>query len=243
MLQATRQTLFVAAAAMMFGGAAMAAGHQDEFFKAIGSGKADAATKLMHPALVEEVDEPVLGAWIDAINEKLGPVTEIRQTGISQEASLTQRKIETTAAVQFERGSANSSLTTLNGKIVAFNVESEQLGDWFRGPKGIGVYQQRGKAFIVRFFNGEIDDAHAMFHDELKKAVSKEDLARMSEQVRANAGALKSATFKDSRYSADENTQTLLVNFDIACENATGVCEIKIQFVGMKGHLLGFNFQ
>ncbi len=217
---------------------------QEDFFKAVQSGQVKQLTKQMRPELLVEVDEPVLAAWMNAINEKLGSVKSIQQTGFANEGGLTNRIKTSDATIQFEHGTATSSLKTMNGEIIGFNVTSPELGDdWFQGPTDTRVYEEMGITFVKRFLGGQTDDAYAMCHPALQEVISVESFVEMSRSIRENAGALKSATFKSSRMDLLDDGQTLFLNFDISCEKATGTCEIKVQFVGMKGHLLGYDFE
>ena len=220
------------------------AGTQQDFFRALQSGQVKQLTEQMRPELLEQVDEPVLAAWVNAMNEQLGAVRSIKQTSFEKEANLTISTEKTEATVEFERGTATSSLKTANGKIISFNVVSAELDeDWFQGPADTKLYQELGKTFIKRFLNGQANDAYAMCHPALQEVVDADAFVVMVEQIRGSAGSLKEATFKESRMDLSAGGQTLLLDFDINCEKATGTCEIKIQFVGLKGHLLGYDFE
>lgn len=220
------------------------AGAQEDFFRALNSGQTKQLTKLMRPELLEQIDVPVLDAWMKAMNERLGPVRSIDQTNVSNENKLTLRIESTEATVEFERGKAKSTMQTVNDKLIKFNVTSEQLGDdWFQGPADTQIYQELGITFIKRFMNGQTEEAYEMCHPALQKAVNAEAFAGMVQQIREAAGSLKEVTFQKSRMDFSDDTQDLLLDFDITSENATGTCEIKIQFVGLKGHLLGFDFE
>ena len=53
---------------------------QEAFFKAVGSGDATQVTAMFHPALREEVDEPVLAAWMQEVKSKLGNFTGLSKS-------------------------------------------------------------------------------------------------------------------------------------------------------------------
>ena len=217
---------------------------QEDFFKAVQSGKAKELTQQMRPELLVEIDVPVLTAWMNAINDRLGPFKSIQQTGTTSEGGLTNPIKTSEATIQFERGTASSTLKTMGGKLIGFNVTSNELGDdWFKGPTETKLYEELGQTFIKRFLGGQTDEAYAMCHPALQQAIDAEAFEQMSQQIRGNAGALKSTTFTDSHMDISDDGQYLLLNYDINCAEATGTCEIKIQFVGMKGHLLGYDFE
>ncbi|MCA9073761.1 MAG: hypothetical protein KDA93_01920 [Planctomycetaceae bacterium] len=220
------------------------AGTQDDFFRALNSGQVKQLTQQMRPELLEQVDAPVLEAWMTAMNERLGRVRSIEQTSITNENKLTTQIESTEATVEFERGTATSTMQTADGKLIKFNVVSEQLGDdWFKGPTDTKIYEELGKTFINRFMKGQTDDAYAMCHPALQEVVDAEAFAGMVQQIQGAAGSLQQLTFKESRVDISEDAQYLLLYYDIKSEKATGTCEIKIQFVGLKGHLLGFDFE
>jgi hypothetical protein len=202
------------------------------------------AAALMRPELLVEIDEPVFLAWMSAFNERLGQVQSIKHTGLELKQTENGSMRTTTATVTFEKGTASSSLTALEGKLIAFNVTSDELGtDWFKGPASTELYQELGRNFIERFLKGQTDDAYAMCHEALQEVIDRDSFQQMIDIVRNEDGALKSVTYKDSRMDITEDGQNLLLNFDLVTEKGTGTCEIKVQFVGLKGHLLGFEFE
>ncbi|MGD9857616.1 MAG: hypothetical protein AB7U20_21950 [Planctomycetaceae bacterium] len=236
--------LFAVTVSLLVGLDSAQADIQDDFFRAVQSGKLKQATDHMRPELLREIDEPVFQAWMNAINERLGAVQTIKHTGLELKQTENGPMRSTTATVTFEKGTASSSLTTVDGKLIAFNITSEELGDdWFQGPTSTDLYQQLGRTFIERFMRGETDDAYAMCHAALQEVIDRESFQQMIDIVRNEDGALKTVNFKDSRMEISEEGQDLLLNYEIVSEKGTGTCEIKVQFVGMKGHLLGFEFE
>lgn len=217
---------------------------QEDFFHAVRTGEMKPAAAQMRPELLAVIDEPVFLAWMKAVNERLGEVQSIKHTGLELKQTENGAMRTTTATVTFEKGTASSSLTAIDGKLIAFNVTSEQLGDdWFTGPTSTELYQQLGRSFIERFMKGQTDEAYAMCHEALQEVIDRDSFQQMIDIVRAEDGSLKSVTFKDSRMDISEDGQNLLLNFDLVTEKGTGTCEIKVQFVGLKGHLLGFEFE
>jgi hypothetical protein len=65
----------------------------------------------------------------------------------------------------------------------------------------------------------------------------------MIQNIADNAGALETVTLRSHRLSLEANRQVLVLTFDLQCDRANGHCEIEIQFVGMQGHLIGFDFE
>ncbi|MBX3440520.1 MAG: hypothetical protein KF861_23725 [Planctomycetaceae bacterium] len=218
---------------------------QDDFFRAIQSGEIKQTIDHMRPELVKEIDQPVFQAWMNAINERLGGMQSIKPTGLEIKQTPNGTMRTTSAMITFDKGTASSSLTTLGGKLIAFNITSDQLGDdWFQGPTSTDLYQQLGRTFIERFLKGETDEAYAMCHEALQEVIDRDAFQQMINIVQGESGALKSVTFRESKMDITEDDgQNLMLNFDIVSEKGTATCEIKVQFVGMKGHLLGFQFE
>ncbi len=217
---------------------------QEDFFRAVQSGQIERLTAQMRPELLVEIDEPVLAAWMNAVNERLGSIQSMSYTGFELKQTDDGTLRSTTATVKFSQGTATSELTALDGRLIGFNVTSDDLGDdWFQGPTSVDLYQEMGRTFILRFMTGRTDDAYAMCHEALQEVIDRDSFQQMIDIVQNQAGALKSIEFRDSRMELADDEQNLLLNFDFATEKGTGTCEIKVQFVGMKGYLLGFNFE
>ncbi len=216
---------------------------QHAFFEAVRSGDSRQVMSLMHPLLVKEVDEPVLAAWIAAVNERLGPVQSVRRTGFAWGISTEGRRSETTAEIEFARGRATSKLVSSGGKLISFGVQSDELKFWFQGPASTDVYQRLGQEFITAFLSDHVDVAYGLMHPALQQNLGKQQLREMMQGAGNRGGALRLVQFEKSTVKNDEKGVRLFLDFTIECENTTGTCEIEIQFEGMKGHLLGFRFR
>ncbi|MBN1341582.1 MAG: hypothetical protein JXQ73_02830 [Phycisphaerae bacterium] len=219
--------------------------HQDAFFQAVLSGNAKQVMALFDPALCEQVDEPVLAAWVAAFRDNLGPYKGLSKTDFD-----TQSKIEGGAtiteskgAVDFEKGQARSEIRFRDGKIVAFHVTSDALPDgWFKGPVGTELYRERGKAFLTDFLSGRPDDAFKMMHKRLQTKLPLEKLKAMTTDFVGKAGKLESIVY-DSEVLTPGDVYTLRVVYKVACEKQKPTGTVEFQFDGMKGHLLAFNLK
>ncbi len=240
-----RASLTISMALSVFAFALPAYGDmQEDFFRAVESGQVKQLTTQMRPELLVEIDEPILAAWMNAVNERLGSVQSMSYSGFELKQTDDGTLRSTTATVTFSQGTAASELTALDGRLISFNVTSDDLGDdWFQGPASVGLYREMGRTFILRFMTGRTDDAYAMCHEALQEVIDRDSFQQMIDIVQNQGGALKSIDFRDSRMQLTDEEQNLLLNFDFATEKGTGTCEIKVQFVGMKGYLLGFNFE
>ncbi len=216
---------------------------ETKFYRSISLGDADAAYQQMHPALQELIDLPVLEAWSIAVRDTLGSYQSKTQSEFKRTQQLTGVMIDIESELVFEHGSATASMSFFDGQMVAFNVQSDQLTNWFEGPTRLDPYTKTAEAFIAAFLRKDGDQARSLMHDALKKLFVENELESMMQNVAENSGALKESQLKSHRMSLENDRQALYLVYGIDCENATGECEIEIQFIGMKGHLIGFNFQ
>ena len=93
---------------------------------------------------------------------------------------------------------------------------------------------------------GSVATAFDMMHPVLQEQLGKDDFAAMAAVTRGtiNAEDGLTITVDNSRMldSTDDSAPTMLIDFDLVNGDITGTCKTKIQFVGMRGHLLGFHF-
>lgn len=230
-------------AVLLFWAQRAGSGLQQQFFSAVGSGKTDEVLTLMHPALRAEIDEPVLAAWITAVNARLGPCKGLRKTDFNTSsnrvdgATITESK----GTVDFERGTSRSELVFRDGQLVKFLIESDQLGDkWFQGPANTRFYQERGKQLLTHLASGDPAQAHAMMHEALQKAVPLEKLKQNVASLRDKAGALQSVAFEREEFD-DKDGQRLKVFYKVQCQKKPLAGMVQFRFIGLKGHVLAFD--
>jgi len=217
--------------------------HQEKFFAAIATGDAGKVMAQFHPALSEEVDEPVLEVWIQAVNENLGAYK-----GLSAADFHTSTKYENGVAlteskgrINFEKGKAQSELKLRDGKLIAFNVTSDSIPkDFFKGPASTDLYRRRGKEFLTLFLENKPDQAFEEMHPNLQKAVPLDKLKDMISKVASKAGALKSITYQSEDITPGDIVK-LGVTYKVECEKASTTALVEFQFVGLKGHLVSFD--
>jgi hypothetical protein len=215
---------------------------EERFYCAIGNGDVDTALRMLHPAVLEKVDRPVFAVWIDALNTNLGHHRSVTSHSSSRTHRLTGTRIELTSTVTFEQGTAEASITILEGKVIAFQIQSDKMKNWFQGPEDVAQYAETAETFIAKFVAGDVAEARTLMHPVLQDAVA-ENFDSMVHQISDHSGKLKTATLREHRFSLDGLSPALFLLYDLNCENAQGTCEIEFQFVGLKGYLLGFDYQ
>ena len=216
---------------------------QKRFFKAILSGNPGKVTAMCHPALRDEIDEPVLAAWMAEVKDKLGAFKGLRKTNFSTSTKIENgvKVTESKGMVDFEKGSAESELKYYDGKLIKFNIKSDQLKtDAFPGPTSTDLYRERGKEFLTLFLANKPDETFAMMHSALQKKVPLEKLKTMMAGVTGKAGPTKAITWQSEKLEPGEPL-TLKLLYNVECEKAKTVASVEFQFIGFKGHLLAFN--
>ena len=228
-------------ALLVWAGAAGSA-MQEEFFAAVLSDDPSKVTAMFHPALNEEVDQPVLAAWMSSFKKNLGSFQGLSKTDFNTSTKYEdgQKITESSGTVNFEKGQANAELVFVDGKLAKFLVKSDKLPDnWFVGPLGTELYQKRGKEFLTHFMSNQPDQAFAMMHPALQKKLPLEKLKELVDQNCSKAGNLQAVNYVSENYDPDE--RILVVRYDLECENAKAKPTVKFEFVGLKGHLIAFN--
>jgi hypothetical protein len=217
--------------------------HQERFFTAVASGDAQQVIALFHPALKEEVDEPVLALWMSRVRSDLGAFKGLSLTNFNTSSKFDNGAslVESKGTVEFEHGSAKSELVFRDGQLVKWLVTSDKIpADWINGPLDSKLYRQRGETFISYFLQGKPDAAFAVMHPALQKAVPLDQLKAMVERVNEGAGPMKSVTFLSDRFDTSA-TPTLKIFYKIECEKDQSTAEVDFQFEGLKGGLVLFN--
>lgn len=239
-----RIALVAAAFALSVAAAARAEVTPQEFFAAVASREPARLTAMMSPALAAEVDEPVLEAWMQAINERLGAATAITATDSPAPPASTADMARTTARVRFERGTATSTLYVADDRLQAFGFDSPDLGDdWFRGPTSTQMYQDLGARLIAKILANDADGTCDLCAPAVRETVGRDGMAEMVAHLADRWGPAESVTCEDARLDLSPQSQRLILTYNVASRRASGSCEVQVQFLGMKGHLMGFTFR
>lgn len=217
---------------------------QERFFTAVVSGDPEQVLALCDPALRVEIDAPVLGAWMAEVHKQLGDFKGLSKSNFDTKARTTTEGSfrESKGIVHFSNGDANSDLVVRNDLLVSFSIKSDKIGDdWFKGPADSTLYRNRGEQFLQRFFAKDLAAAAGMMHENLHKELPDDKLSAMVDQVVGRAGSLRNVTFRDEKLVTGDE-QLLVLNYRIECEKENLIATAEFRFIGLKGHLWGFNF-
>lgn len=232
-----------ACAGILFWAQRSGATAQEKFFTAVMTGDPQQVLALCDPALKDEIDAPVLAAWQNEVKKQLGDFEGLSKTDFNTSARTTSEGsfVESQGTVNFARGTARSELSYRDGLLISFNIRSDKIpDDWFTGPTATAVYRQRGETFIRAVFAEELDKAHALMHESLQANLPVDKLRQAAAKIAGESGMLESVAVTNEMFRA-EDRQTLTIVYAIECEKAATTAEIEFQFVGLKGHLTGFN--
>lgn len=217
---------------------------QKNFFTAVLSGDANRVTALMHPALREEVDEPVLEQWQAAVRANLGEFRKLSGTDFNTSSSATGAGhfTETKGTVEFEKGTASSELKFKDGQLMGFHVTSDRIPDgWFKGlPESkTALYRQRGEKFLRLFLDEQADPAFAMMHESLQKVVPLERLRKRMADTVAQTGTVEGLAYASEEVGPSGK---LKIVYRLEAQKVSRPISVQFSFLGMKGRLVAFDF-
>ena len=218
---------------------------QEKFFTAVTSGDPQKVLDLCNPALAEKIDAPVLGAWMKEVQKQLGAYRAMSATDFNTSMNSTNQGtvITSKGTVHFEKGDAKSDLTFTDGKLTAFEINSDKItGNWFQGFDDTKPFRDRGEQFIQKFFAKDLAGCAAMMHEALRKEAPDEKIKSMMDALVGASGPVKSIKFLKEKFTTDDGQQ-LQIDYEVEAEKAKVVFNVKYRFIGLKGHLAGFNFQ
>jgi hypothetical protein len=216
---------------------------QEAFFKAVESGDVKQVTALFHPALLKEVDEPVMAAWMASVKSELGNYTGLSKTDFSTSMKYENgaKIVESKGTVNFEKGTAKSEITLRDDRIVAWNVVSDKIPpDWFHGPASTELYQQKGHEFLQKALSGDVQAAFDMEHESLQQALPLEKFKAALETVSRSGGAVKAIQYESSTVAGKSPKLTLKLMYKVEFEKGPVPASVEFQFVGLKGHMTAF---
>jgi len=216
---------------------------QEAFFKAVMSGDPKQITAMFDPALCDEVDEPVLVAWMKAAKDSLGAFKGLAKTDFSTNVKYESgaKLTESSGKVLFEKGEARSELVFRDEKLIKFNIASDRIGaDWLKAAAvDPALYRQRGETFLTTFMGAQPKDAFALMHPDLQKEAPQATLQTMADTLAGGYGKIKSV--KHEKDEADPSGTALRVLYRVEGEKGKGTADVLFRFVGLKGHILEFH--
>lgn len=231
----------------LIAGNKMASQRQKDFYDLVYSGDAKRFLAACDQNLASELDEPVVAEWMKAVKERLGAYKQLEALtfayNVKSENGVTTE--ESKGTIDFEKGPAESRVTYVNGKLAGFEVKSKLLEEG-AFPVQLGsteLYEKRGEEFLKKLFAGDAEAAHAMMHENLRKAIPLDKFKEQVASVREATGALKNMAFatRVQKPAAGDEAFTVRCFYDVECEKGSGVASVKFERTGLRMSLLGYN--
>ncbi len=237
--------IVVAVVSLLFWAKGSGEDMQKDFFAAVGSGDANRVISLMHPAMKEDVDLPVLAVWVKAFNEGLGEFQKLSPTDFNTSSSYENghKVAKSSGKVIFKNGDANSDLAFSDGLLVSFHVKSDKLAkDWFKGPQDTAFYRAKGLRMLKLLADNKPDEAHAMMHEALQEKLPLADLRTGTAKLLASLGEVKALAFESEKLEIGE-AQELVILYRGQAANGEIEGTVTFRFIGLKGHIIAFNLK
>ncbi|TWT84206.1 hypothetical protein CA13_56820 [Planctomycetes bacterium CA13] len=214
-----------------------------DFSKLIATGNPDQFLGECTPTLAKQLERPLVGKWMSAINTNLGTFKDTDLNGFDYNTSWNNgvQRTESSGVANYEKGTARMDVVYVDGKIDGFEFDSQQMPtDWFLRLDDTSFYQEQAKAFLQRMVDGEADALYAEMHPALKEVKSLEafesDIAAMQQW----GGAVKEIHIVGDAFDDVEKGQVLRVEAEIRGEKATLPASVKFEFTGLAAPILGY---
>ena len=213
----------------------------DQFLNAVQIGETEGLLNLMHPKLAEQIDPPILEAWLQSVAYKLGSVEVV----LPATSIIAGDREEFTSNVSFTKGTARVAITVLNDSIVAFEVQSDELANWFQRPTSLKIYRDRVERFMTALDNQEYDRCLSLMHSQIAEKLNAEILSEYLEKVEQVVGASRTRKFQFAKLTIlpDERLEQIDLYYEIEGSLGSVTAEFAIRFQGMRGQLVGFRFR
>ncbi len=212
-----------------------------DFLATIQEANVDNVMKLMHPQLAEQIDPPILEAWLQAVAFRLGRVEDIRPINTLN----TVNRYEESGEVIFTRGKADAEIAQVNNRIVAFEIKSEQLINWFQRPTSLDLYHTRGREFLTSLLRGDWEASRKNLHPSVSRELSDKQLSESRATIESRIGKQPEILYRHARLVVlpDERLRQIDLVYELTGSLGTLSVEIYVRFQDMQGHLIGYRFQ
>lgn len=212
----------------------------DAFFAAVEQGEVEPMLGMMHPQLARQIDPPILEAWLQAVAFRLGKVESI----IPDTTLVTDARQEFTADVVFTKGTAVAELVLLKNNVVAFEIKSASLTNWFQRPTSLALYSERGEQFLTSLADRDFSACRAVLHEKVAKKVNDQYLNESADLLVQQVGSRPQFNYQQAKLTVlpDERVQQMELIYEIEGDRGSVRCEMAFRFHGMQGHLVGFRF-
>ena len=216
---------------------------QDDFFAAVLSGDVAQLEAKFHPDLREEIDRPILAAWMEAVKEHLGAYKGMSGSNFNTSVNKTGGKteVESNGKVEFEKGEAESKIKAVDDLIVAFHVTSSALPDvWLTELSDTSLYEERAQAFLRALASGDAEGSRAMMHESLRAQFGDAGAFEQAlESLKTRFGPKVPMQRVSATFQAGSSPE-LIVRYALRDGPQPAIGKVRFGFSGLRGHILGF---
>ena len=217
---------------------------EERFVRAVATKEPAAVLKMLDLRIRDDVDEPVLAAWMSVIRQRLGTLEDVELLGteVIEGDDPAEWLTRSRCRAEFRDGLADVTLEMQGGNIVGFAIESPLIPeDWFQGPQNTDFYRQRGRdllTYIVTDFPGR---AYPLLGEGFKRTISVEDLGAATATEPITRGELESITYASESFGRSGGGVYLTIYYDLVYEKGTSRGSVRYRFVDMKSHIVKFD--
>ncbi len=217
---------------------------QSAFYEAVLSGDVAAVKARFAPEVRDQIDDPVLAAWMAAVKEHLGDFKGISSSNFSTSVRTENGRdvVESTGVAEFEKGTAKSGLKLVDDLIVAWKTESDTLPDnWFTELEDASFYVDGAEVFVLALFQGDAEKARGLVSEQLREKLAGKAFEDGLVGVNAHYGATKGLAFRRHEFKAGPPQSITLYLGPLGIAAGSKAVTVTYQFDGMRGVITGFN--
>lgn len=214
-----------------------------DFFKLVATEDAEQFLSQCSPELAKQMDPPVLAKWMKTVNGSLGAYQDTDINGFQYNTSWEngQQKTESAGVANFEKGTANITLRTANGKMSGLEFNSKQMPThWFVELEDTSYFHQQAKTFLQRMIDGDADALYEELHPALREVKSLDQFKSDISMIEQWGGTVDEIRVVGDAFDPIENGQVLRVQAELQGDRATLPASIKFEFTGMAAPILGY---
>lgn len=217
----------------------------NDFIAAFVDADAPALLKQLHEDA--EIDEPVVSAYFDIIQSKLGEAELPQKTSWTKydgdEAVIFKTKLG------FKNGTADLRISVVDGKPIHFQFKSPKiLADWLQKPKGSKSFYMLGEKVLRLCVAGDVESAYEMMSPIITEQISRTQLSTgLKNQLKNNLGETVTSVVADAeRVESLKPVQgpVLRIFYLVEFANHQKVSAVvDFGFVGFQSEIVGVDFE
>ena len=219
-------------------------GKINALFNAIASQNPAEMTALCRPELSQELDTPILAAWMKAFNTAMGKLKSADNGGLTSTKKTSQGNTLLTVVgkVDCVNGPVDLNLRYLNEKLISFDISSQQIKNskWFQDVN-MSYCKAKGKDFLRHLVSGDAQKAAAMMMPKLREKFTHQQIENAMKNFTAKYGLPSKLTVTNTQTTNSDNTQIIKIDYDYTGQQENCSAYVKFAIIGLKAEVVGFN--